>query len=91
MRQQNLNQEYINVTRGVIKTCMWVELQPFGHPGDPKEPSDGHFDINCGKYARNRSWHIWDKELRFATLTDRSAIFTCFRDLRLQAGAEESG
>ena len=74
-QQKNLNQEYINVTRGVNKTCMWVELQPFGHPGDPREPSEGHFDDNCRKYAEARSGHISQKQLPFATLTSEEDLF----------------
>ena len=30
--QHNVNQEYIYLTRGMLKTCMWVEIQPFGSP-----------------------------------------------------------
>ena len=33
--QENMTQEYLNLTRGVEKTCMWVEMQPFGYPGAP--------------------------------------------------------
>jgi len=57
---------------------MWVELQPFGHPGDPREHSEGHFDDNCRKYAEARNGHISERRLPFATLTSEEEMFKCF-------------
>ena len=61
--QQNMNQEYINLTRGVEKTCMWVEIQPFGYPGKIAGPLQKHHGYgSCPtqgpEYAWKRMYYI---------------------------------
>ena len=46
--------------------------------GDPREPSEGHFDDNCRKYAEARNRHIDEQKLSFATLTSQADLFWCF-------------
>ena len=58
--QQNMNQEYINLTRGVEKTCMWVEKQPFECLGFHKEahrefPDGSSCEERCSEYAKLRN------------------------------------
>ena len=77
--QQNLQQEYINLTRGMMKTCMWVEEQPFGLPGSagPNRPSDEP----CAKYATIRNEYIYEN-LRWRHLKRvwnfPWSFYTCF-------------
>ena len=85
--QKNLNQEYINLTRGMEKTCMWLEVQPFGHPGEPRDArheyaGGGFKDEFCSAYAKRRNKHIWDYKLPWGILWDRQSIqssyYNCF-------------
>ena len=76
--QQNLNQEYISLTRGVEKTCMWVELQPFGHPGESREAqhhfsAGGYIDERCSAYAKRRNEHLRDHNLAWGVLQKAQA------------------
>ena len=90
--QQNLHQEYINLTRGVEKTCMWVETQPFGHPRKPCDarhyfPDGGSCDEHCSVYAKRRNEHIWDNNLPYSLLREprdirnmASNLYECFHE-----------
>ena len=79
--QQNLNQEYINLTRGVEKTCMWLEKQPFGHPSRPrrKAPSSVHVDERCAGYAVERNTYIQEKKLKWYLLEQHGSIADSYR------------
>ena len=69
-----MQQEYINITRGMLKTCMWVEKQPFGTPSDtPKRPKrefvDGsHCEERCTEYALKRNEYIRKHKLPWISL-----------------------
>ena len=80
--QQNLNQEYINLTRGVEKTCMWLEEQPFGVPHRTcKSPIGVRIDARCIRYALTRNEYILDSDLTWYHLREhgyRSWFFWCF-------------
>ena len=87
--QRNLNQEYINLTRGVEKTCMWLEKQPFGHPSSPWKyaPWSVHVDKNCASYAVERNAYLQEKkdqkDLKWYLLEQHDSIAksyrTCFK------------
>ena len=101
--QQNLNQEYINLTRGITKTCMWVEMEPFGHPG-PRESKPacrggGFYSPQCSNYARKRNEHIMKENLPWRLLEESedgnlaSSYHRCFNnrpDDKLRRIAQET-
>ena len=83
--QQNLNQEYINLTRGVEKTCMWLETQPFGHPYSPYDAryssaDGGSGEDHCAAYASRRNRHIWDENLEWGLLQERGNIVKAYSE-----------
>ena len=71
-----MNQEYINLTRGILKTCMWVESQPFGTPQGKErkrpETTPGY------TYSMARFGHINDKRLRYYVLRDVGNIHSTY-------------
>ena len=85
--QQNMNQEYINLTRGVEKTCMWVEKQPFGYPGYHHEARREYLygwsvDERCSEYAKKRNQYIKDSGLKYGHLKSSRSVadsyWACF-------------
>ena len=81
--QQNMNQEYINLTRGVEKTCMWVEMQPFGYPGKPWDAHHHHAegcscDEHCCDYAMRRNKHIRDYKLQWCLLEEHKNVSSSY-------------
>ena len=61
--QANMNQEYINVTRGIVITRMFVETQPFGTPrhffyAQHTYADGGKGDARGAKYAKARADHL---------------------------------
>ena len=86
--QQNMNQEYINLTRGVEKTCMWVERQPFGYPGFHCEARreflyGGSCEERCSEYAKLRNMYIKDSGLKCGRLESSGNVaksyWSCFK------------
>ena len=43
----------VYLTRGVEKTCMWVELHPFGYPGNPWDDRH-HHAAGCSREEHSR-------------------------------------
>ena len=61
--QANMNQEYINVTRGIDVTRMFVEEQPFGTPDAWNAVKHTYFDggkgdVRGAKYAAARAAYL---------------------------------
>ena len=43
----------VYLTRGVEKTCMWMELHPFGYPGHPWDDRH-HHAAGCSREEHSR-------------------------------------
>ena len=77
--QENMTQEYLNLTRGVEKTCMWVEMQPFGYPGAPwgaryHHAAECSHDAHSRDYAMRRNEYIWKNNLKWCLLEGQSNV-----------------
>ena len=67
----------IYLTRGVEKTCMWMELHPFGYPGNPWDDRH-HHAAGCSReehsrdYAMRRNEYIWKYNLQWCLLEEQN-------------------
>ena len=82
--QRNLNFEYINLTRGKMKTTAWLEHEPFGFPGNEQygtvdtrrhRVQDLHAD-----YARKRNAFLMHSR-QYGVMTAISARWCCPEEL----------
>ena len=75
--QQNMTQEEFTLTRGVEKTCMWVEMQPVEYPGNPWDARH-HYATGCSReeHRRNdamrRNEYIWKYNLQWCLLEEQN-------------------
>ena len=64
---------------------MWVEWQPFGHPGEPREDQHhfsaaGYVDERCSAYAKRRNQHLRAHKLVWGVLKKSSSMMASYEN-----------